>query len=236
MRGGATARRTAGARRRSPRACSVGVRGTAPSTRSGLAISATPGCAATSGPELVAHALDPGADRHGEALLRSEGLAGRQVLRQPLPQQPLALCAAAPSAHRAGGSRPPRCPGSRNGVRPSTPCAIRQRSSLISRSFGSQSATSSACAAISRVRPGLRRRGLGRGDAVAPAGEQRGLAQHVAEPVEGAMRARPPCRPATRAASRRGSGHSRRGSRRRPRRRARPSPPPARGAPGTRWG
>ena len=38
---------------------------------------------------------------------------------------------------------------------PSTPNAIRQRSSLVSRSFGSQSAQSVACAIWSRVRPGL---------------------------------------------------------------------------------
>ena len=101
--------------------------------------------------------LRPGADRDGEALLGREGPGGghdassqRRSSHLPRPFRTFS----------ASGRRNPAAAttGSSMGVRPSTPCAIRQRSSLSRRSCGSQSATSVAWATCRRVRPGSRPR------------------------------------------------------------------------------
>ena len=126
-------------------------------------------------------------------------------------------CTFSPSGRRNAAAA---TPGSRNGVRPSMAWAIRQRSSLSSRSFGSQSAMSVACAVARRERPLV---AACASAAAMPSRQSTGrVAQHV-EPVEIAAPAHHAAARATTAASRCDSGRSRRKSRRRLRRTARPS-------------
>ena len=233
--GGATARRTAGARRRSRGACRRRHGGTAPPPGPAWRSRRRPACAATSGPSRSPTPLDPGADRHGEALLRRERLGRREVLRQPLPQQPLAGVALHLQRIRQaeGGRRD---------------AGIEERRAAL-HAMRHQAAVELDQQVVRQ--PVARRRapappaaGCGRAEAAAasaaPMPSRQPAAARAARPAGRSCHARAaPCRPATRAASPRDSGRSRRRARRRPRRTAPPSPParaPLRQVPGRQDG
>ena len=156
----------------------------------GRQISRTPDWAATSGPSCRRAAAIQSPTGTVKPRLRAKGAAAGTCS----PSQRRSNHLPSPSDLELVGQAEGELgdTGSRNGVRPSTPCAIRQRSSLVRRSLRQP------IGAIDRLRDlqpgaaGPRRARLRRRDAVAPAGKI--VAQH-AQPVEIAARraaSRPP--------------------------------------------
>ena len=135
----------------------------------------------------------------------------------------------APSARRAGGRRPPP---RRRRAAACGPHPVRHQAAveLQQQVVRQPVATSGACAACSRVRPG---------QAAAPrrrhAVRQRGRRSRSTSSRSKLPRARGASAQPPRPHSARGSGHSRRRSRRRPRPSAPPSRPVGAPGPGTRW-